>query len=118
MIDKFKPKLPRLPYPFIPPFDPPAEHLHTFHRRVLEATMKDPQAKTRAHVHHGGQRIGLGRLHRTNLWLSKRRHHSLTSSGRGSHQIIHTTCRQVITIPIICPKAIQGTITQECHRIQ
>jgi hypothetical protein len=25
MIDKFKPKLPRLPYPFIPPFDPPAE---------------------------------------------------------------------------------------------
>jgi hypothetical protein len=93
-------------------------NLHTFHRRVLEATMKDPQAKTRAHVHHGGQRIGLGRLHRTNLWLSKRRHHSLTSSGRGSHQIIHTTCRQVITIPIICPKAIQGTITQECHRIQ
>ena len=25
MIDKFKPKLPRLPYPFIPPFDPPSE---------------------------------------------------------------------------------------------
>ena len=25
MIDRFKPKLPRLPYPFIPPFDPPAE---------------------------------------------------------------------------------------------
>jgi hypothetical protein len=25
MIDKFKPKLPRLPYPFIPRFDPPAE---------------------------------------------------------------------------------------------
>ncbi len=117
MIDKFKPKLPRLPYPFIPPFDPPQNNHRIFHRRVLEATMKDRQAKTQAHVHHGGPRIGLGRHHRMNLWLSKRRHHSLTSSGRGSHQIIHTTCRQVITIPIICPKAIQVTITLACHRI-
>lgn len=80
--------------------------------------MKDPQAKTQVQVHHGGRRIGLGRLHRMNLWLSKRLLHYPTSSGRGSHQIIPTTCHQVITTPTICPKAIQVTITLACHRIQ
>jgi len=76
--------------------------------------MKDPQAKTQAHVHLGGPRIGLGRLHRMSLWLSKRRLHCPTSSGRGCHQITLITCRQVITTPTICPKAIQDTITQAC----
>ncbi len=80
--------------------------------------MKDHQAKTQAHVHHGGPRIGLGRLHRMNLWLSKRRHRSLTSSGRGSHQIIPITCHQAITTPTICQKAILATITLACHLIQ
>ena len=80
--------------------------------------MKDLQAKTRAHVHHGGPRIGLGRLHQMNQWLLKHHLRYPTSSGRGSHQIIPTTCHQVITIPIICPKAIQVTITLACHRIQ
>jgi hypothetical protein len=79
--------------------------------------MKDPQAKTRAHVHHGGPRIGLGRLHRMNLWLSKRCHHYPTSSGRDCHQIILITCHQVITTPTICPKVIQVTTIQACHRI-
>ncbi len=54
MIDKFKPKLPRLPYPFIPPSIRRQNNHRIFHRRVLEATMKDPQAKTQVHVHHGG----------------------------------------------------------------
>jgi hypothetical protein len=79
--------------------------------------MKDPQAKNWAHVHHGGPRIGLGRLHRMNLWLLKRRHHYPTSSGRGSHQIIPITCHQVTTTPTICPKAIQVIITLSCHLI-
>ncbi len=118
MIDKFKPKLPRLPYPFIPPFDPPQNNHRIFHRRVLEATMKDRQAKTQAHVHHGGPRIGLGRHHRMNLWFSKRLLHYPTSSGRGSRQIIPIICHQVITIPTICPKAIQVITTQACHRIR
>ncbi len=119
MIDKFKPKLPRLPYPFIPPFDPPSEQPPYIPPESSGgATMKDPQAKTRAHVHHGGPRIGPGRLHRMNLWLSKRRHHYPTSSGRGSRQIIPITCHQDITTPTICPKAIQDTIILACHRIQ
>ncbi len=58
------------------------------------------------------------RLHQMNQWLLKRRHHSPTSSGRDSHQIIHTTCHQVITIPTTCPKAIQDTITLACHPTQ
>jgi hypothetical protein len=89
-----------------------------FHLRVLVAKAEDHQAKTQAHVHLGGPRIGLGRLHRMNLWLSKRRHHSLTSFGRDSHQIILITCHQAITTRIICPKAIQVTIILACHRIQ
>ena len=80
--------------------------------------MRVRQAKTRAHVHHGGPRIGLGLLHRTSQWLLKRRHHYPTSSGRDSRQIIPITCRQVITTPTICPKAIQVTITQGCRLIQ
>ena len=40
-----------------------------------------------------------------------------TSSGRGSHRITPITCHQVNTTPTICPKAIQDTITQACHRI-
>ena len=92
-------------------------NLHTFHRKVLEATMRDRQAKIRAHVHHGGPRIGLGRRHQMSQWLLKRRRHCPTSSGRGSHQIILITCRQVITTPTICPKAIRVITTQACHRI-
>ena len=76
--------------------------------------MKDRQAKTRAHVRHGGPRIGLGRLHRMSLWLLKHHLRSPTSSGRGFHQIIPITCHQVTTSPTICPKAIQDTITQAC----
>ena len=117
MIDKFKPKLPRLPYPFIPPFDRRLDNRRIFHLRILVAKAEDHQAKTQAHVHHGGPRIGLGRLHRMNRWLSKRRHRFPTSSGRGSHQIILITCRQVITTPTICPKAIRVITTQACHRI-
>ncbi len=117
MIDKFKPKPPRLPYPFIPPFDPPAEHHRIFHRRVLEATMKDLKRRPRPTRPPWWPEDWPWPPPPMNLWLSKRRHHSLTSSGRGSHQIIPTTCRQVITIPIICPKAIQVTITLACHRI-
>ncbi len=97
MIDKFKPKLPRLPIRSFHPSIRRQNNHRIFHRRVLEATMRDRQAKIRAHVHHGGPRTGLGRLHLMNLWLLKRRHHSLTSSGRGSHQITPITCRQVIT---------------------
>ncbi len=79
--------------------------------------MKDPQAKTRAHVHHGGPRTGHGRHQQINLWLSKRRLRSPTSSGRGSHQIILITCHQVFTTPTICPMAIQGITTLNCHLI-
>ena len=80
--------------------------------------MNDRQVKTRAHVRHGGPRIGLGRLHQMNQWLLKHHLRSPTSSGRGSHQIIPITCHQVITTPTICLKAIQVTTTQACHRIQ
>jgi hypothetical protein len=80
--------------------------------------MRVRQAKTRAHVHHGGPRIGLGRHHRMNLWLLKHHRRCPTSFGRDCRQIIPITCHQVITIPIICPKAIQVTITLACHRIR
>ncbi len=79
--------------------------------------MKDRQAKTKAHVRHGGPSIGLAATP-DEPWLLKHHLRYPTSSGRGSHQIIHTTCRQVITIPIICPRVIQVTITQACHRIR
>jgi hypothetical protein len=62
--------------------------------------------------------VTFGRLHRMNLWLSKHHLRSPTSFGRGSHQIIPITCHQVITIPTICPRAIQVTILNiqsDCH---
>jgi hypothetical protein len=78
--------------------------------------MKDPQVKIRVHVHYGGQRIGLGLLHQMNLWLLKRRQCFETSSSRGFRRIIHLTYRQGINTMTICPKAIQVTATQACHR--
>ncbi len=97
MIDKFKPKLPRLPYPFIPPFDPPSE----------QPPYVPPESS-------GGEDGGSPSEDPgprppwwpedwpwppppDELWLSKRRHHYPTSSGRGCHQIILITCHQVIT---------------------
>ncbi len=118
MIDKFKPNyLDCRIHSFHPSIRRQNNH-PMFHLRILVAKAEDHQAKTQAHVHHGGPRIGLGRLHRMNLWLSKRRHRSLTSSGRGSHQIIPITCHQAITTPTICQKAILATITLACHLIQ
>ncbi len=118
MIDKFKPKLPRLPYPFIPPFDPPAEQPPYI---PPESSGGDDEGSS---SEDPGPRPPWWPEEwpwpppPMNLWLSKRRHHYPTSSGRDCHQIILITCRQGITTLTICPKAIQDTITQACHRIQ
>lgn len=72
--------------------------------------MKDLQAKPQAHVDHGGPRIGLGRLFRMNLCLSKRRHCFPTSTGRDSHQ--------VITALTVCLRVTLVTITQACDLIR
>ncbi len=48
MIDKFKPKLPRLPYHSFPPSIRRQNNHPMFHLRILVAKAEDHQAKTQA----------------------------------------------------------------------
>ena len=117
MIDKFKPKLPRLPYPFIPPFDPPSE--------------QPPYVPPKSPGVEGGGSPSEDPGPRPPWWhedwpwspppdepvVIEAPPPLPNTSGRSSRQIILITCHQVITNPTICPRVIQVTTIQACHRI-
>ncbi len=110
-VDKFKPKLPRLPYPFIPPFDPPSE----------QPPYIPPESSGGDDEGSSTEDPGPHPPWWPEDWpwppppdetvVIEAPPPLPTLSGRGSHQIIPITCHQVTTTQTICLKAIQDTIT-------
>ncbi len=118
MIDKFKPKLPRLPYPFIPPFDPPSEQPPYI---PPESSGSDDEGSS---SEDPGPRPPW--WPEDWPWPPPPDEPVVIEAPPPLPNIVWPRlppdhpyhCHQAITTPTICQKAIQVITTQACRRIQ